>query len=109
MIEDIKKEIDKKYKEYDKSINEQNRCKWSRENETVEVSKSRRSGFLSGLLVSKSIVEKYKGIDKYKNAWEEFKNIVAYDDGESTETYGEMCSDVINELEQKHNISKEME
>lgn len=44
--------------------------------------------------------------EKLKQMWEEFKNTVAYDDGESTETYGEMCSDVINELEQKYKLGE---
>lgn len=44
--------------------------------------------------------------EKIKQMWEEFKNTVAYDDGESTETYGEMCSEVINELEQKYKLGE---
>lgn len=104
MIEDIKKEIDKKYKEYDKPINKQNRCKWSIENETVEVSKARRNGFLSGLLVSKSIVEKYKDIDKYKNAWSNLKKHSFNND-----YYNTLFVELIQGIEKEHNISKGME
>lgn len=47
------------------------------------------------------ILDKYKDIDKYKNAWEEFKE---------WNEYGYISVDrKIEDLEEKHNISKEME
>lgn len=92
MIEDIKKEIEKELKNMGKTIED--------------------DGLISiGHLFE--ILDKYKDIDKYKNAWEELKDL-------HLKTKGVLAKEEINstdiivysqilELEQKHNISKEME
>ena len=50
------------------------------------------------------ILDKYKDIDKYKNAWEDLKQV---DMGEEAPSFGELWEDMFKELEQEHNISKE--
>lgn len=49
-----------------------------------------------------NILDKHNNEPDYKKVWEEFKETTAYDDGESTDTFGNMFSEFIQELEQKH-------
>lgn len=122
MIEDILYDIEKEYKKKDRPIIQSERCQWSRENETLGESKARRSGFLSGLLVAKSFVEKQNGlypnykdllykydslttemqdIDKYKNALNEIIAILEID---YVQNRNYKSIDVVNHLKVLWNI-----
>lgn len=60
------------------------------------------ASYIQNMLIDFS--KKGNDLPDFQKAWEEFKNTVAYDDGESSETYGEMCSDAIKEIEEKFHL-----
>ena len=91
MIEDIKKEIEENSTIHSIAVDD---------NANHDLFVHIRLGILEAIL------DKYNNQPNYKSAWEELKETVVYDDGESSETLGEMFRDNIQELEQKHNIER---